>query len=554
MSASRLPAMTDHRRRRLLIVSRDLALLRGHYEDVIASLYERGVDVHVRYLHDKGLSVDSYREALAGRDCTVDVAPLPLIQRDDSELFALRLRQLANLLRFSHRDYQGRDWLRETKFDRAAPGPRRWARRLGRLGMRVPLFVVRLVAAADRVLPPPTAARAVIQHERPDAVVAVPVIRSPGFVDLLKAAARDGIPTACWIQSWDNLSSKGLLHFVPDRVFVWNRVQQEELGRYHGIPARNVCVTGAQTFDHWFADEKPSDRAAFCESVGLDPSRPIILYLVSSRQIEPSPAEFFERWLAAVRSSHDVDLAGASVLVRPHPTDVCPWLDLDAPQGVAVSPSTSEAPINSAPFRRRFRDELYHASVAVALNTSGLIDAAIFGKPICTVELPELAFGQRGTVHFEYLKSIGGGVLRTSASLAEHVEMLAAFVRRDPYERDERSERFVEEFIRPAGTELAPAAVFAAEMLRLVGSRSEVRPPGLLGRVVGRALSRVAPLLGVPFESNPVLRRRRKIVKRMRRQRRVVRKRLARYGARARRRLRRLRRLVRPQLRRRVLR
>jgi hypothetical protein len=525
--------VTEERQRRLLIASRDLALLRGHYEDVIVGLAEAGVQVSVRYLHDNGLSAASYRESLLRRGCSVRVEPLPRAQPSENELLALRLRQLANLLRFYHRDYRRREWLRETKFARAAPGPRRWARRLGRLGSRAPLFVIRLVGRIDRVLPPSEPAQALVASERPDAVVAVPVIRTPAFVDLLKAAAWDGIPTASWVQSWDNLSSKGLLHFVPDRVFVWNSTQREELARYHGIPERNVCVTGAQTFDHWFNGNAPSERAAFCSRNGLDPGRPIILYLVSSRQIEPSPATFFDRWLAAIRSSGDPMLEGAFVFVRPHPTEVEPWIRVDRTyERVVVSPSTDDAPINSADFRDRYRDELHHATVVVALNTSAMIDAAIFGKPVCTVELPELAFGQRGTVHFEYLKTVSGGMLRTAPSLSEHVRTLAQLVRRDPYDADERSVRFVEAFVRPEGMDVKPATVFADEMLRILARPSQVSPPGPTARALGRLVHRAAPTLGAPLEQNPVQRRWRKSRKDLRRRWYRGRKRLRRKSAR----------------------
>jgi hypothetical protein len=509
--------MNEDRQRRLLIASRELALLRGHYEDVIAALVRSGVHVSVGYLSEKGMSADSYRDALLQRGCRVQISPLPPIQQNPGELLAVRLRQLANLLRFQHPDFRKRDWLREIKFDKASPGPRRWATRLGRLGSRASLLVVRLAASVDRVLPPSEVARALVASERPDAVVAVPVIRTPHLVDVLKAAALEHIPTAIWIQSWDNLSSKGLLHFIPDRVFVWNTTQREELARYHGVPAQHVSVTGAQTFDHWFNGDVPSDRAVFCAENGLDPERPIILYLVSSRGLEPSPAEFFDRWITAIRSTGDPVLEGANVLVRPHPVEVQPWLGLDRDHSrLAVSPSTAEAPINSPTFRKRYRDELHHASVAVGLNTSGFIDAAIFGKPVCTVELPELAFGQSGTVHFQYLMSASGGPLRTAATLDEHTAVLADLVQRDPYEPDERSTRFVQAFVRPHGIDVEPAAVFADEMLRLFDIVSEPALPGRLGRAAGRLIYRAAPLVGAPLEPKPIQRRWRKSRKRMR--------------------------------------
>ena len=498
--------MTKRRQPRLLIASRNLALLRAHHEEVIVALVRAGVQVGIRYKEDKGLSADSYRTTLLQRGCSVSVSRLPRgmspSRRRSGDLLAFRLRQLTNLLRYYHPDYRGREWLRERWFSGTASGPVKWARRLGRLGSRISLLAMRLASSVDRVLPPSEPARALLASERPDAVVTVAMVWNPELVDVLKAAAREHIPTATWIQSWDNLSNKGLLHFTPDRVFVWNDTQRDELVRYHGVPAEHVCITGAQSFDHWFNGESPSDRAEFCTQNGIDPERPIILYLASSIQIEPPPADFFLRWLEAIRSSGDPALEDASVLVRPHPYDVRHWLELDlSDPGLAVSPSSTEAPIHSAEFRQRYRDELHHASVAVGLNTSGMIDAAIFGKPVCTVELPELADRQRGTVHFEYLMTAGNGFLRTAASFEEHIDILSDLVRHDPYQSDKRSARFVQAFVRPDGVDVTPGAVFAEEMLRLLEAPSELGLPSRPARAVGRLIHLAAPVLVMPFET-----------------------------------------------------
>jgi hypothetical protein len=290
-------------------------------------------------------------------------------------------------------------------------------------------------------------------------------------------------------------------------VFVWNAVQREELARYHGIPEQRVCVTGAQTFDHWFNGDSPTSRSEFCAANGLDPDRPIILYLASARQAETSPGDFFVPWLNAIRSSGDPVLQSSTVLLRPPPTNMQPWLEFDPPDpGVIVSPGTTAAPINSHEFRQRYRDELQHAGVAVGLNTSAMIDAAIFGKPVCTVELPELAKGQRGYVHYEYLTTFAGGLLRVANSLEEHVGTLAELVRKDPHERDETSDRFVQAFVRPHGLDVTPATVFSEEMFELLKSHSGVRLPGLLGRTTGRLIHLTAPVLGAPLEEGPLRR------------------------------------------------
>ena len=511
---------------RLLIVTRDLLPMRRHYEDVIAALGDAGVDVSIRYTHDAGLSAQDYERTLRDRGCSATVAGLPR-GRGDHYRLALHLRQLANLLRFSHPDFRGRDWVRDIKFERAAPGPLRWAHRIERLGSRVALAAIAVAQWADRRLPAAQDVPELIAAEAPDAVAAVGVMRAPEFVEHLKAARAAGVSTAIWVQSWDNLSSKGLLHFVPDRVFVWNATQRAELERYHGIPADRVSITGAQSFDHWFNGERPASREDFCRRYGLDPERPIVLYLVSSRGVEPSPETFFREWLDAIRASGDPRLAGASVVVRPHPTAVGPWLEATTgdPHTV-ISPSASAEPDGSPGFRRRFREELQHSSLAFGINTSALIDAAIFGKPALTVELPEVALTQRGTIHFDYLATVGGGVLRSASSMTEHVESLATLIHRDPYARDEHGARFVAEFVRPQG-DVPSWRVFADEMLRLLEAPATAYAPSRAGRLAGALLVRWSGVLGAPLEPDGFTRVRTRWRKAVKRRRQRILKRLA---------------------------
>jgi hypothetical protein len=344
-----------------------------------------------------------------------------------------------------------------------------------------------------------------IAEEGPDIVAVVPVIRVPALVDFLKAAAEAGVATAIWVQSWDNLTNKGLLHFVPDRVFVWNESQREELARYHGVSGDAVSVTGAQTFDHWFNGDPVPDRAEFCRTLDVDPTEPIILYLASSKQIAPDEPTFFARWLRALREGPDPSLRRCTVLLRPHPTLAAAWhaRDFARHPGVVVSPSTLGAQINSEDYRTRYRAELHHSTVAVGINTSGLIDAAIFGKPACTVELQELFHGQRGTVHFQHLSQPEGGLLRISPSLDEHLAMLSELVRRDTYESDDRSVAFVRRFVRPHGLEVTPADVFVQDILELSKSRSHIAETAGTRRLVGAVIARLAWLLGAPLEETP---------------------------------------------------
>ena len=108
------------------------------------------MQVSIRYHNERGLSVADYRKALVERGCRARVEPVGPLRRRRPERLALRLRQLANLLRFAHPDYRGREWLRDAKLEkaaRAAPGPERWAKRIGRCGNRAALLSLRLAAS-----------------------------------------------------------------------------------------------------------------------------------------------------------------------------------------------------------------------------------------------------------------------------------------------------------------------------------------------------------------------------------------------------------------------
>jgi hypothetical protein len=345
-----------------------------------------------------------------------------------------------------------------------------------------------------------------IAEVRPDAIAVIPVIRNPGLVDYLKAGAEANVATAIWVQSWDNLTNKGLLHFQPDRVFLWNSAQVHELSRYHRISPDRAFVTGAQTFDHWFEEEySAKDRRAFCAELGVDPESPIVLYLASSRQIAPNEPEFFARWREAVRRKPASVLSEATILVRPHPTLAQDWHERsfgDDPL-VVMSPFTVKSEVNGTAFRARYRNELHHASVVVGINTSGFIDAAIFGKPACTVELPELFQGQGGTVHFRHLTRPGAELLRTASTLEEHVAMLERLVQRDPYAIDRQSARFVRNFVRPHGMDVRPTDVFVQGVLDLVNGPERPVRPYRVSSSFGKVLGSISFILGAPLEDRP---------------------------------------------------
>src|SRR4030095_7445110 len=137
-----------------------------------------------------------------------------------------------------------------------------------------------------------------LRDERPDVVLVSPLVRfGSEQADWVKSAKVLGIPVGFPVFSWDTLTRRGVIHVEPDRVFVWNAVQQREASEYYGVPPEKVVITGAPRFDS-FIELRPSvDRETYCRGLALDPAAPIITYLCSSEFVAGHEVAFVEQWI-----------------------------------------------------------------------------------------------------------------------------------------------------------------------------------------------------------------------------------------------------------------
>jgi hypothetical protein len=333
------------------------------------------------------------------------------------------------------------------------------------------VIVMNALASIERALPIPPAVQQYVDACSPDLVLVSPLVEAASDqVDLVKAAQARGIRVATLVASWDNLTNKGDLRVPGDLVVVWNEAQKKEAVELHRVPPDHVVVTGAQVFDRWF-DRIPSrDREAFCRAVGLPPGKRFVLYTGSSIFISRADVEvpFVQRWIAALRASGDAALRDVAVLVRPHPYNGSAWPPIDVSRfgDVAVWPRGGYDPVDEGN-RAGFFDSLYHSEAVVGINTSAMIEAAIVGRPVFSIAMPEFAGSQDGTLHFRHLLPQNGGFVRVAATLDEHVAQLAAALEQPQAAREALS-RFVASFVRPHGIErpCAPILVDALERHR----------------------------------------------------------------------------------------
>jgi len=329
---------------------------------------------------------------------------------------------------------------------------------------------IRATAKLEAAIPTSRRIDRYLRGQRPDVVLVSPVVKiASSQVEFLKSARKLRIPAATCVASWDNLTSKGLLRVVPQRVFVWNEIQRREAIELHGIPASRVVATGAQSFDHWFEQRPRFAREELVTRIGLDPAERYVLFLGSSPFVTRRPERelgFVTRWIETLRASGDERLRRIGILVRPHPTGRH-WRDADLGRfaNVAVWPRRSAAPVTDEE-RAEFFDSIVHCEAAVGINTTAMIEAAILGKSVLTILDRE--FAQETTLHFHYLLEENGGFLHVASSLEEHAEQLARVLE----EGDDRAEtraRFVESFVRPHGLSRPATPIFADAVEELAG-------------------------------------------------------------------------------------
>ena len=322
---------------------------------------------------------------------------------------------------------------------------------------------------AEARTPPDPGVLEFIKARSPDVIVVSPMnLRFSEETDYVKAARRLGIPTALPVLSWDNLSTKALIQIPPDRLFVWNRRHLEDSVQIHGLDPAAIEIAGAPFFDKWFdAETTLPNRAAFCREVGLDPDRRILLYLGSSRKIAANETWFIEKLLRFLRASKNEAMRGCQLLVRPHPANARIYDALEG-EGVRVFPKGGALPETREGFAQ-MRASFLHADAALGINTSGMIDAVLAGRPTFSVRLPRYAHTQAEALHFRHLEA--GEALYLSDDLTGFCEtLIRLFGGEDPKAGNRRA--FALTFARPRGLERSAGDVVAEGVLKLARRRA----------------------------------------------------------------------------------
>src|SRR5688572_19799800 len=290
-----------------------------NFESTLRLLAERGHQVHIAAETHEVLDPTDLVGRLSREYPGITHSAPPKAEAQPWSKLGIELRKTIDYLRYLEPEYRDAPKLRlraaltTPVFVAPAVGERLARSGGGRRLLRG------LARWCNRAIPPDAAIAAFIRDHRPDLVLVTPLVE-PGSPqsDYLRSARSLGIRTGLCVYSWDNLTSKGLIHEPLDLVTVWNDSMKQEAVSLHRVPPERVVVTGAAAYDHWFAWQPRDSRDAFGARVGLRADRPYLLYLCSSKFIAPNEVGFVRTLVAELRAASP-RLREVGVLVRPHP-------------------------------------------------------------------------------------------------------------------------------------------------------------------------------------------------------------------------------------------
>lgn len=276
----------------------------------------------------------------------------------------------------------------------------------------------------------------------PDAVLFTKLFSTN--IHMIKEAKKRGIKTICFLEAWDNLSSKGPLSVIPDALLVWNEFMKQEAVEYHAFPPDRIHVVGIPQFDIYKDPSKFSARKEFFERHGLDPALKLITYGVAAGEIAPEEPQVIELLYQAVRSGRIE--SPAQILVRLHPQTRGKYLEtyrrFKGRPRIAVQQAGRVARIQdgwdpSWEDMIRLSETMYYSDVVLNVASTISLDAIAFDTPVIGVgfeggEKRDYLHSYRRYYDYTHMNRIvRSGGLRVVCSLEEMIEAVNQYLK-DP--------------------------------------------------------------------------------------------------------------------------
>jgi len=299
------------------------------------------------------------------------------------------------------------------------------------------------------------------------------------------AARSLGMPAACFIFGWDNLTSQGRIAAPFEHYLVWSELMRQELLRYYPeVAPERTHLVGTPQFDPYADAALRWPREEFFARIGADPARPLICYSGGDTFTCPEDPLHADILMGLVRSGQ---VRGRpQVLVRPSPVDdgsryqavraKYPEMIFAQPAWLHTQPGDWARCIPKAEDVRFLANLTRHADLNVNLASTMTLDFAIHDRPVVNVAFdvsnPPPCGRPPLWEHFyrfeHYRPVVELGAARFARSPQELAGHLNAYLDNPGLDREPRR-RFVE---LEVGVPIGQSSSRVVEVLAAISSRS----------------------------------------------------------------------------------
>jgi hypothetical protein len=285
-------------------------------------------------------------------------------------------------------------------------------------------------------------------HQRPSAIVP-PVL----------AAKSLGIPTATFIFSWDNLTSKGRIAAPFDHYLVWSDLMRDEMLRFYpDVTPERVHIVGTPQFDPYADNNLLLSREEFFEHAHADPSRPLICYSGGDSYTCPEDQEHVRVLMELIRNG--AIKGNPQVLLRPAPVDsgkrydevrkMYPELIYSPPAWAHTRPGDWSRSVPLPEDVQFLANLTHHSDLNINMGSTMTLDFAIHDKPVVNVAFNVVSPPPHGLPLWEFINLFDHyrpvfefGTSRSARSAEEMAEHVNAYLENPALDREARR-RFVD--------------------------------------------------------------------------------------------------------------
>jgi CDP-glycerol glycerophosphotransferase (TagB/SpsB family) len=265
-------------------------------------------------------------------------------------------------------------------------------------------FGRKLIRLAEKISYHHSTFEMLFNEYKPDLVFSTD-IQSETDIAMLIEAHKRGINTVGMVRSWDNLTSKGLIRIVPERLLVWNDIIKGEAINLHDINEMAISVVGIPHYDEYkdlhFTEK---DKELFFNKINADITKKIALFIpIGDRYLRNNTVD---KDIVALLDK--VLPSNYQILVRLPPGDYVRALEDNTSQFargriIYDRPSTKFENIKHTELGKQedmhLAQTLSWSEFVVSGPSTAVIDAALFDKPC-------ILFGFDGYESREYLDSV----------------------------------------------------------------------------------------------------------------------------------------------------